>query len=114
MATVEQALRCPKCKTQGEVKSVVTVRARDGSPAKLHTAKCMNPSCNWYDTAWIIQENSDGSVPERDGGHEPKTFPTLNRTLTQKEALAFVEASTRDEILDPDTARLPGEDDGRA
>lgn len=70
--TFEIAKRCPRCEQPGQ--EVETRRQRDGS--KLHTFMCRNARCRWNNTTYVVQVNSDGSIPPPNT-HRPKTFPAL-------------------------------------
>lgn len=71
MTTVEEAGRCPKCTFPGEHRN--SRPGKHGSTVRSYY--CANNRCSWYDTAWIVQVNADGSIPERATGS--KDFPTL-------------------------------------
>lgn len=44
-----------------------TEHARHGR--KSHVIYCRNKRCTWYNTSWVVDQNSDGSIPD----------PSLNR-----------------------------------
>jgi hypothetical protein len=69
-ASLEEASRCPKCKEQGAVSALVG--GRRGS--RVYTYTCQNDKCIWYNTGWVVQVNSDGTIPERPTAG-PKQYP---------------------------------------
>lgn len=70
--TYEEAKRCPKCETPGQ--EVAVKPGRRGS--KIHTFRCPNHRCQWYNTDYIVQVNADGTIPDPDA-YRPKNFPAL-------------------------------------
>jgi hypothetical protein len=76
--TWEKATRCPKCEQPGKDNRVVaTLRGVQDVPngAQIHEVKCMNERCEWFDTAWMVQRNPDGSVPPpTDHTGKPKKY----------------------------------------
>lgn len=68
----EQARRCPTCGNPGERIGISDLGAGD----KLHHFLCRNEVCRDFDTGWIVQVSSDGSIPERKPG--PKQYPEQN------------------------------------
>lgn len=70
--TFEEAKRCPRCQNPGQQTN--SRRQPDGST--LHTFTCRNSRCRWYDTTYVVQVNSDGTVPPPNT-HRQKTFPAL-------------------------------------
>jgi phage FluMu protein Com len=70
--TYEEAKRCPKCREPGR-DTGVTRRGPRGSV--IHTIECANPRCKWFNTAYIIQTNPDGTIPppttDRDKSFRP-------------------------------------------
>ena len=79
--TFEEASRCPKCGNPGEEQSNEARPGVDGSTIRV--VRCMNPPCRWFDTDWIIQVNSDNTVPVREG-NQPKSFPPMVGMTTEK------------------------------
>lgn len=71
MTTIEEAERCPKCKVTGEHRN--STPGKNG--ATVRSYYCMNSRCSWFETAWIVQVNADGSIPERSAG--AKDFAAL-------------------------------------
>lgn len=69
--TFDEARRCPRCEELGLLGKFKPMR--DGS--KLHTVTCKNERCRWFDTSWVVQVMSDGSVakPQK---HD-KFFPAV-------------------------------------
>jgi hypothetical protein len=63
--TYERACRCPKCGSPGHarIKAPAPKAARLPLGTQLHTVYCENKLCKWYNTCWVVQVNSDGSVP---------------------------------------------------
>lgn len=75
MANLDDALHCPKCKQPGNPVASHNSTGAKGQPVVVHSVKCENERCRWYDTTWIVQVNPDGTVPERKAGE--KEFPAL-------------------------------------
>lgn len=77
-ATFEEAQRCPKCNNPGEIEEN---HRRGPNNSTIHLIWCRNPVCLWYNTNWVVQQMSDGTVPVRASqAEEPrreKTFPKL-------------------------------------
>lgn len=69
--TLDEARRCPRCEELGELGTYRPMRG--GS--KLHTVTCRNERCRWYETSWVVQVMSDGSIakPQK---HD-KFFPSV-------------------------------------
>lgn len=64
----DEARRCPTCRELTE-----RTRITDGPTGdKFHHFICKNVRCFDVDTGWIVQVNSDGSIPEYKKG--PKQF----------------------------------------
>lgn len=72
MASWAEASRCPKCEAPGE--DIKTNRIPN---ATVHTLRCPTEGCRWYNTTWIVQINSDGTIPEYVPG--PKAFPAPSK-----------------------------------
>jgi hypothetical protein len=75
--TFEQAKRCPKCQTPGEdTKSYTPPKGSGLAPGtKVHVIYCRQEGCVWKNTPWMVQVNSDGSVPPpRDHRGEAKLY----------------------------------------
>lgn len=72
LTTYEIARQCPKCGLYGELTRT------DPGPrrSKIETYTCENEVCPWYGTGWVVQINSDGSIPERKQGGV-KAYPEL-------------------------------------
>lgn len=85
MTTVEfeTARKCPRCDIHGEIISSRPGKTQDGSPCTIHVLRCQNERCSWFDTDWIVQQLSDGTVPVREGVQE-KTFPTIPGMTSEK------------------------------
>src|SRR5688572_1358846 len=72
MTTLEEARRCPKCEQPGELTGhsrAIPLQRGVTRGARLDQVLCKNSRCPWYNTAYYIQINPDGTIPE----------PTLNR-----------------------------------
>lgn len=92
MVTFEEASRCPKCNNIG------TETAKHNGPngSTVHTITCMNTVCIWFETGWIIQRNSDGTIPVREASSRaPKQFPAMPGMTTER-AQSEVEAIVDD------------------
>lgn len=62
-STFEEAARCPKCHNPGEDRKTVPAPPTASKGAKLHYIYCVHELCPWYETMWVVQVNSDGSIP---------------------------------------------------
>lgn len=70
--TFEEAKRCPICEQPGAIAG-----AKPGPHgSQLHTIVCKNNRCRWYDTAYVVQVNADGTVPPPNT-NRIKNFPKL-------------------------------------
>ena len=72
MATLEDAIRCPKCQENG--KEVKRTPGPKGS--RIYVFHCQKETCKWFGTGWTVQVKADGTVPERQKG--PKQFEQLS------------------------------------
>jgi hypothetical protein len=72
VASWEEARRCPKC---GQPGNQIAIHP-GGNGGMVHTLRCENERCTWYNTTWIVQVLKDGSIPERKAG--PKQYPDLS------------------------------------
>lgn len=71
--TFEEAKRCPKCGQPGEDRNMRPAPKIRG--AMIHIVYCVNKLCTWNETCWMVQVNSDGTVPPpSDHRGEPKTY----------------------------------------
>ena len=76
-ASYQEAIVCPECKMTGNVRLKRVAPKQAGLPrgTMVHSVYCENKLCSWYNTAWMIQVNPDGSVPApRDHRGEPKIY----------------------------------------
>ena len=76
-STYEEAKRCPKCSQPGEVGPIYPApeQARLPKGTTIHVVYCRNKLCTWFDTAWNVQVNPDGSVPPpKNHRGEPKLY----------------------------------------
>jgi len=98
--TFEAAKRCPKCDTPGE--EVSRSPAKGGRPGTMVAlVYCRNGqedangvvsgSCRWFNTAWPIQINPDGTVPIIDHTKTEKEYPGLLPDEQQERYLASVQ-----------------------
>ena len=90
MVTFEEASRCPKCDNPGEQKEKRADRTHD-----LYIFTCQNKVCLWYQTDWVVQRNSDGTIPEREV-NRLKTFPVVPG-MSQEKAIEQVKKTIKDE-----------------
>lgn len=68
----EEARSCPRCDNFGQL--VSTHAGPRGSTVR--TYMCGTQGCKWYSTTWIVQVNSDGSIPVRNKDRDDKKdFP---------------------------------------
>lgn len=73
ISTFEEAKRCPRCNQPGEDRKQIPAPGIPG--AKVHTIYCVSQLCPWYDTPWLVQVNSDGSIPQpQDHTRTPKVY----------------------------------------
>jgi hypothetical protein len=74
--TFEEAKICPKCKQPGEQTHV------ENGPrgSKIHTITCKTAVCTWFETGWVVQVLSDGTIPVRESGPrgQDKDFAKLS------------------------------------
>jgi len=71
----ESASSCPKCSNAG--KEISAQKSSRGST--VYVFACVTEVCRWYNTTWIVQINSDGSIPERrPGDREFPKRPEMN------------------------------------
>lgn len=91
----EEARRCPRCDQAGEIVSTRPSRDNDGNPCKVHILRCQNPRCSWFETDWVVQQLTDGTVPVREG-MERKTFPAIPG-MTQEKAQEQLKELTKGE-----------------
>jgi hypothetical protein len=61
-ATWEEARRCSRCHESGESRGGKRPTLRAGVFVVL--VYCRTESCSWFDTAWPVQINEDGSIPD--------------------------------------------------
>lgn len=79
-SSYEAASRCPKCNNPGEVRSKKPAPNSIRGTMLLHIY-CTSVLCPWYNTAWMVQVNPDGTVPE------PKNHTGANKMyVTDKKA----------------------------
>jgi hypothetical protein len=62
-STYEEATRCPKCGKPGDVRSKQAAPKTLLPGTQIHHVYCITELCRWYNTAWMVQVNRDGSVP---------------------------------------------------
>lgn len=70
--TFEEARRCPRCEQPG-----LDILQRGGPHGStMHTIRCTNDRCQWYNTNYLVQVLSDGTVakPVLD---RQKSFPKI-------------------------------------
>ena len=72
--TLEEAGRCPKCQDPGAF--VGEQRLESVRGAKLKNFQCENARCKWHGERWVVQVNSDGSIPPATL-QRPKQFTKL-------------------------------------
>lgn len=77
--TFEEAKKCPKCNQPGEDKFTKPSIDRRGQRVELHFIFCRTVLCPWNDTNWVVQVNSDGSIPEAYNQLGPKNFPLASK-----------------------------------
>jgi hypothetical protein len=106
--TYEEACKCPKCGLPGDVRSKSPARGASRPGAVVHMVYCVNDKCVWYDTSWVIQVNSDGSIPEPTVTHKrgdvDKLFPGRPSDEMTERAIASVQRQ-----LDLETQQGGGE-----
>lgn len=88
MATFEEAQKCPKCSTPGEISAE---RSLPRSKDKLVTLICKNSTCKWFNTTYVVQRRPDGSVPDPDTRPRVKDFPAMHGGLQVAQDMRDVE-----------------------
>lgn len=68
----DQARRCPIC----DVLGVDSSQRQGPHGSRLHVIRCANSRCRWYNTTYIVQVNSDGSVAKAELDRD-KFFPKM-------------------------------------
>jgi hypothetical protein len=101
--TFEEAKVCPKCSKPGEDAGASPSAKPD---VKIHLIWCRSEDCEWYNTNWLVQVNSDGTVPEAYSQIGPKSYPKLSaesetRVREAIEAQLRAETSPGTEIINP-------------
>lgn len=94
--TFEEAKQCPRCGKVGEDVKTSTQHDRRGNLVTVHYIYCRNILCIWLDTAWVIQVNADGSIPEP-SAFRGKQFPTISdesKTRIEEALAAQLKAET--------------------
>ena len=76
MTTYEDARRCPRCEHPGEHVAEEDRPLRSVRGAKLIKIYCRQERCKWFNTAWTVQVNADGSIPPENTFRDKK-FPEL-------------------------------------
>lgn len=71
MTTFDETTYCPKCNEKGTI-----VREEPHRGGKIFNINCQNDKCMWFDTGWVVQTKSDGTIAERQAG--PKQFEPLS------------------------------------
>lgn len=70
--TYDEARRCPRCNELGSDEG-----SKSGPRgSRMHTIRCRNERCRWYNTTYIVQVNRDGSIPPPET-HRDKQFRAL-------------------------------------
>ena len=89
--TWDQARRCPRCEAPG-----VDESQRQGPHgSRIHVIRCKTTRCKWYDTTYLVQVNSDGSVSQPDLDRT-KFFPKIpDRTDSINESMQRLYDQTR-------------------
>lgn len=84
MATVtfEEAKRCPKCDQPGD-EQTNEARRNTTNGNMIHVIRCQNERCSWFDTDWVVEVQSDGTVPVREG-RQQKSFPAYPGMTTER------------------------------
>jgi len=77
--TFEEAKLCPKCELPGEDVSTSPAKDSRGAPVVLHMIWCRNDTCKWYNTSWVVQVNSDGTIPQAYSQIGDKKYPTISQ-----------------------------------
>jgi hypothetical protein len=95
--TYEEAIKCPRCDRPGEVRRKAPSKDGRGKAIELHTVYCTTVLCKWYETAYIVQVNADGSIPP------------AHTALTQPKLFPAVSAETETRIQEAIQSQLEGE-----
>lgn len=82
MATLEEASRCPKCQEVGDQGAP----QRSNKPGvNIIPFTCKNERCRWYNTAWLVQVNPDGTIPDpSEVPRGPKQFDRPDKLLVAR------------------------------
>lgn len=105
--TMEEASRCPQCKEPGDDRIQRPVPGMRG--VMVHSIYCVNQRCDWYNTAWIVQVNADGSIPPpTDHRYGPKMYVGFENADREArdiramlEAQALLETKGHGELRNP-------------
>ena len=73
MVTMSQAAKCPRCNNVGEL--VYKGRNKANPNYTDYQYECKTAVCPWVGTRWLVQEDDEGNIPERD--RTVKSFPQL-------------------------------------
>ena len=76
--TFEDAKHCPKCDMPGEDVSSQPGRDSKNRQVLLHMIFCRNDACPWFNTSWVVQVNSDGSIPQPYSQIGEKKYPLVS------------------------------------
>lgn len=73
MTTVVEASKCPRCKSQGEIRKGGGVKSGerkriDNEWWDVVVYYCLNDVCPWFNTGWLVSSNERGEVFERQQG----------------------------------------------
>lgn len=85
MTSFEEAKRCPICGMPGDDRSQSQGKDSHGRPCTVHQVYCVTKLCRWYETAWLVQINEDGSIPEAyKSAGEQKLYPKVSPETESK------------------------------
>jgi endogenous inhibitor of DNA gyrase (YacG/DUF329 family) len=99
MATVEEAMKCPKCGNTGVELHRTHIRPKRGplgipetSGGTLRTIQCQTKLCRWYEQTYVIQVRPDNTVPDPDLRPRQKQYPPM---ATNEQAKNMTEAASK-------------------
>lgn len=79
--TLDQASHCPRCGELGTIAKKDVKRHRiDHEWWDVYALLCVNSSCVWFNTGWLVSSNDRGIVYQRTQGERgiDKTFRKLS------------------------------------
>jgi hypothetical protein len=96
--TFEEAKLCPKCGNPGDDRKKTFERNSRGRLVEVHLIYCTTKLCRWHNTAWVVQVNEDGTIPEAYQQLGDKQYPKISQesaTRIEENILRQLEAETK-------------------